>query len=210
MNNDTSEYVKPVSHIQALIDSFLTVHSLRKAKAGQRFQVYDTGKNFCFLLVNGKCDIVRSDDSLLIVTAEAPYVLGSAAIVAKNTGYFLRAKTDIEYLHIPLEDFNQHVDRHNLWKHVAYVIASVTVYLNNYHRLHTAVPTYTLICNLLRQLHDQNFETRATVSAVSYIQDRTSLSRSIVMKTLAELNSGGYIVIKRGLLIKINSLPEKF
>jgi len=79
-----------------------------------------------------------------------------------------------------------------------------------YLQQNTLVPTYTLLCNYLRALLEEDFEVRASTTAEKYIKERTNLSRSIIMKTLGELNKGGYIIIKRGLLIKINHLPEKF
>ncbi|HEO9918192.1 TPA: helix-turn-helix domain-containing protein, partial [Enterobacter asburiae] len=43
-----------------------------------------------------------------------------------------------------------------------------------------------------------------------YILEKTRLSRSRVMKILGDLRIGGYIEINRGILKKINKLPEKY
>ncbi|QYH16903.1 hypothetical protein HB664_12950 [Enterobacter sp. DNB-S2] len=50
----------------------------------------------------------------------------------------------------------------------------------------------------------------AYVNVSDYILEKTRLSRSRVMKILGDLCIGGYIEINRGILIKINKLPEKY
>ena len=43
----------------------------------------------------------------------------------------------------------------------------------------------------------------------AYIKSRTYLSRSGVMRILAELRTGNYITMERGVLIDIHHLPRK-
>lgn len=50
----------------------------------------------------------------------------------------------------------------------------------------------------------------AYVNVSDYILEKTRLSHSRVMKILGDLCIGGYIEINRGILIKINKLPEKY
>jgi hypothetical protein len=199
---------KPVVHIQALIDSLLPLEAfpVRKGKPGQSFQFLLQDKRMCFLLVRGECVIKRNSDSLILHAMIAPGIAG----LSTPSNLKVQATTAIEYIYLSLEEFFHHVDNHDQWKAVAYSLLHVTSRFNEYMKTTTAIPNYELICNLLTALTEEGFETRATVSAVQYILDRTSLSRSGVMKTLAALNAGGYIVIKRGLLIKMNKLPEKF
>ncbi|WP_158006245.1 helix-turn-helix domain-containing protein [Serratia sp. 14-2641] len=203
---------KPVAHIQALIDSLLplTLFPVRKGKPGQSFQFLLQDKRMCFLLVRGECVIKRNSDSLILHAMIAPGITGLSNFTPAPAHLKVQATTAIEYIYLSLDEFYRHVDDHDLWKAVAYSLMHVNSRFNEYMKSTTAIPNYELICNLLTALSEESFETRATVSAVQYILDRTSLSRSGVMKTLAALNAGGYIVIKRGLLIKMNKLPEKF
>jgi hypothetical protein len=204
--------LKPIAHMQTLIDSLhpLANFPVRKARQGQSFQFLLQDKRMCFLLVRGECDIKRNGDSLILHAMKAPSIAGLSNYTPDPSHLKAQATTAIEYIYIPLEEFIRHVDEHNLWKQVAYSLMHVNSRFNEYMKSTTAIPNYELICNLLSSLCNESFEIRATVSAVQYILDRTSLSRSGVMKTLAALNAGGYIVIKRGLLITLNKLPEKF
>jgi hypothetical protein len=48
---------------------------------------------------------------------------------------------------------------------------------------------------------------RRSVTAEKYIREKTQLSRSGVMRILADLKTGGFIEMEEGRLIKINKLP---
>lgn len=209
-NIKTVAALKPVAHIQALLDSLSKVNAKTKAKSGQRFQLMQNGTKMCFLLAQGKCDIKRVGDGLILGTIAAPSILGLSDLLPEPTNVTLQATTHIEFLYLPLEAILKHVDEHDLWKSVSYCLMDMCSRFNEYLKTNSGISTYELICNLLRALNNADFETRATVSAARYILDRTPMSRSGVMKVLANLNKGGYIVIKRGLLIRINELPAEY
>lgn len=211
MNNSKKfTETKPVTHIQTLQDSLSTVFGICKGRVGQRFPLISNDKRMCFSLIQGECEFKRSKDSLLIGIFNAPIIVGVNNFVHDPANLIILANTPIEYMYLPLEDFLMHIEQLNLWKPLSYTLMYLTARYDDHMQSNTALSSYELICNCLRALNDEDFETRATVSAVQYILERTQLSRSGIMKTLSELNSGSYIVIKRGLLIKINKLPNKF
>ena len=51
---------------------------------------------------------------------------------------------------------------------------------------------------------------RKNTTAAAYIKSRTYLSRSGVIRILAELRTGKYITMERGVLIDIHHLPRKY
>jgi uncharacterized membrane protein len=51
---------------------------------------------------------------------------------------------------------------------------------------------------------------RGSVTAERYIREKTQLSRSGVMRILADLKTGGFIEMEEGRLIKINKLPARY
>ncbi len=192
------------------MDSLLETHTVSKSHSGQRFQLILHDKKMCFLLLKGSCEVKRSGDSMILVTLDAPSIIGISELIADPTRTFVQASGDIEYFYLPLDQLLTHIDEHNLWKQTSYWLMYVSSRFHKYVNSTTGISTYELICNLLRSLSEEDFETRATVPAVKYILERTSLSRSGVMKMLSNLDKGGYIVIKRGLLIKINNLPASY
>lgn len=202
--------LKPVTHIQTLHTSLLANHKALKSKPGQRFQFVQNDTKMCFMLLQGKCDIRRYGDALIISAIESPSMVGLSDLVHDPSNVIIQSTTAIEYLYLPLETVLEHVEEHNLWKSVSYFLMHVTSRFNEYFKTNSGISTYQLICNLLQELNEEEFEIRATVSAAKYILDRTPMSRSGVMKILSNLNKGGYIVIKRGLLIRINHFPEEY
>jgi hypothetical protein len=205
-----TEITKPVDHIQVLIDSFLQEHRINNAKEGQKFPLVLREKRMCLFLVQGRCNIKRVGDSMIISRTEAPSIIGLNDLGPDSPNVVIQANSDIKYFQMTREDALRHVEEHHLWKPLAFVLMFISARFNDYLKDHVAIPTYNLICNLLQKLNEEDFETKATVSAAKYILDRTSLSRSGVMKVLSELSKGGYITISRGLLIRINHLPERY
>ncbi|EPK7357709.1 helix-turn-helix domain-containing protein, partial [Kluyvera ascorbata] len=61
----------------------------------------------------------------------------------------------------------------------------------------------------LRQLMLEPSCIRKSRTAVSYIMDRTSLSRSGIMRILRQLRDDKCIVLERGILLDIDHLPTK-
>lgn len=204
------EITKPVDHIQLLIDSFLPEHRLNSAKEGIKFPLVLREKRMCFFLVQGVCNIKRVGDAMIIYRTKAPSIIGLNDLGPDSSEVIIQANSNIKYFQIAREEALLHVEEHHLWKPVAFVLMHISARFNDYLKDYVAIPTYNLICNLLQKLNDEDFETRATISAAKYILDRTSLSRSGVMKVLSELSKGGHITISRGLLIRINHLPEKY
>jgi CRP-like cAMP-binding protein len=70
--------------------------------------------------------------------------------------------------------------------------------------------SYELICQQLVQLMNEDESYRRGITAERYIRDKTQLSRSGVMRILADLKAGGYVEMEEGRLIKINKLPAKY
>ncbi|EOC5256349.1 helix-turn-helix domain-containing protein [Enterobacter asburiae] len=65
------------------------------------------------------------------------------------------------------------------------------------------------ILNLIALMNEDE-ALSAYINVSDYILEKTRLSRSHVIKILGDLRIGGYIEINRGILIKINKLPEKY
>jgi len=53
-------------------------------------------------------------------------------------------------------------------------------------------------------------EVRNNITVVSYVMNRTFLSRSTIMKILAQLKTGGYIAMEKGILKTINRIPSRY
>lgn len=67
-----------------------------------------------------------------------------------------------------------------------------------------------MIRSLLIEMSNEPDEIIRNYSIEKYISERCYLGRSGIMKILSDLRKGGYVEIKRGKLIKIIKLPEKY
>jgi hypothetical protein len=57
---------------------------------------------------------------------------------------------------------------------------------------------------------NESEELRLATNACDYVQEKTLLSRSGIMKMLSDLKRGGHIEVERGVLIAVNKLPVKY
>ena len=69
---------------------------------------------------------------------------------------------------------------------------------------------YDIIRFQLVELMQEPDAIRQQITAAAYIKSRTYLSRSGIMRILAELRTGNYITMERGILLDINHLPRKY
>ena len=69
---------------------------------------------------------------------------------------------------------------------------------------------YDIIRFQLVELMQEPEAIRQSITAAAYIKSRTYLSRSGIMRILAELRTGKYITMERGVLIEIHHLPRKY
>lgn len=208
--NKVNISTRSMNSVQGLFESLRTFTGIKTGKETQRFILDKDGERMCFMLYSGTCLVKRSSDSLVLSTITAPCLVGLHDIYHEKSDVLIHAVSDIEYGITKAKDFFNFVDENHLWKEISYMLMISTTRFSEYQKETVGISNYELICNLLMSLNNESFEIRATTSALEYIQERSSLSRSGIMKILASLRDGGYIVIKKGLLIKINKLPKGF
>lgn len=204
------EQSSSVTAIEEILTSLKPISQLKQGKAGQRFYLDQSQKRMCFLLYSGTCIAKRTHDSFVLSTISSPSILGLQDIFHVKSAIHLSAINDIEYGLITVDEFFSYADDKKLWKNICFMLMLSATRFSEYQREMVGVTNYELICNLLTSLSTESFEIRATTTALEYVQERSQLSRSGIMKTLATLKAGDYISIKNGLLIKINSLPRRF
>lgn len=200
----------PIDQVYELYSCLKNFVGEKCGKESQRFYLDKDGQRLCFLLYSGTCVVKRSIDSLVLSTITAPCIIGLNDLFHLKSDVELQAISDIKYGITLVDKLLGFVEEHHLWKNMSYMLMLSATRFSEYQKETVGISNYELICNLLRSLNNESFEVRATTSALEYIRGRSLLSRSGIMKTLSSLKEGGYIIIKKGLLININSLPKKF
>ncbi|WP_204526645.1 helix-turn-helix domain-containing protein [Citrobacter cronae] len=97
------------------------------------------------------------------------------------------------------------VNRDRLWESVAIVEAYIIQVMSQRDRLITSRTATDMVWGHLELLQQEPDDVRKRIPAVQYIRERTGLSRSTIMDTLARLKRQGAIQLHRGHLICISA-----
>lgn len=163
-----------------------------------------------FILHAGTVAVHRSNDQLLLKFTEAPMIIGMNDLFNAHEGMYYQVYGNVEYEIRNKSDILAMIDSKNLWKEAAYCYMHGVKKLLEAHKKSAGLTTYELIRQSLMSLMGKKEALRQTINTCDYIQEKTHISRSRVMKILSDLKTGDYIVIERGVLIKINKLPETY
>lgn len=202
--------MKPEQDILKVIAAASNPVKIRTGRLRQNVELNNHPELMTIILHEGMIAIYRSKDHLLMRYSQGPMILGMNDLININENMYIKSLGDIRYEIIPMAQFNEIIDRENLWKEVAHILMYGIKRLVQAHQTTAGLTTYELIKNNLFNLMQESNEIRLNISASDYIREKTHLSRSRVMKILGELKIGGYIEIKRGTLMKVNKLPQEF
>lgn len=111
---------------------------------------------------------------------------------------------------ISIEEANRIIAKEDLWKSLSTLLIYTASRVYDHCTKISSLTSYEIICYQLYELMNETEEVRNSISVVSYIKGRTFLSRSSIMKILAQLKTGNYIMTEKGLLKAINNIPSKY
>ncbi|HAS1950869.1 TPA: Crp/Fnr family transcriptional regulator [Enterobacter asburiae] len=202
--------MKPETHFNALIQAASDTRRIQSAKPRQLISLENKTEPVTFILHEGVVAIYRSSDRLLIKYIRAPMITGMNELIDTNADIFIKAYRNVSYEILPTKEMLDVISTQGLWKEAAYCYMYAVRQLLVAHYSSVGLSTYELIRLNLIALMNEDEALSAHVNVSDYILEKTRLSRSRVMKILGDLRIGGYIEINRGILIKINKLPEKY
>ncbi|MFV8868597.1 helix-turn-helix domain-containing protein [Serratia fonticola] len=177
---------------------------------GTRLYLFREGVPYCYMIRSGICKLYHGPDEILINTMYIPGIIGIGGVLAANTALFLQTQTTAEIATISSQEVRQIIARNNLWellsKHI-YRVTNRFFMLSSYLNAPTA---YEILRFQLLELMREPAEFRENISAAQYIQQKTRLSRSSIMKILSQLKQGGFVKLDNGILKGICHLPLKY
>ncbi|HKN02988.1 MAG TPA: helix-turn-helix domain-containing protein [Buttiauxella sp.] len=201
---------KPIAEIEQLITSLNIKSNKFETKPRQIINYMDSNERKCYLLHKGSVSLYRTVDGMVLNTESAPYVFGMSTQLTDPDYIYIKTHDESEVSWMSLEVANEIIAQENLWKNLsALLIYTVTRVYDHCTKI-SSLSSYDLIRYQLYELMSETQEIRSSVSIANYIQSRTFLSRSSIMKILAQLKTGGYITTERGCLIGINNIPLKY
>lgn len=202
--------IKPTEDFEKIMGVIREVSVIKQGIKNKQIALDVHGVRHCFVLLEGDGLMIRSNDHRAMSTFSAPIIFGMTNTDQEDGFYIIRAISDISYALIPLEQFEALIHERNLWKEMASVSKWLLSTYYQYIKTMINDDNYQIACQLLKELMTEKESIRMSMTAATYIQDRTLLSRSWIMHLLSELKAGGFIAVQRGHLMQINKLPNKF
>ena len=163
----------------------------------------------CFLLLQGSVALHRRGDGIVLNSESAPFILGVSSQFSSEHLY-VRALETSEIARVPLDCFNHIVAQLDLWEHFSKLLIYTASRVYEHCAQISQMSAYDIIRFQLVELMQEPDAIRQKITAAAYIKSRTYLSRSGIMRILAELRTGNYITMERGILLDINHLPRKY
>lgn len=203
--------IKPYDDIAILI-KYLNPHAnTYLTKSRQTINYSIEGTRQCFLLHKGSVALYRISDGIVVNSESAPYVFGLSNQYLTNEYLSIRTQEDSEISMLPLESANQIIANNDLWKNLSHLLMYTAGRVYEHCSRMSSQRSYDVIRSQLHELMQEPVNTRMQTTAANYIQSRTFLSRSSIMKILAQLKMGGYIVTEKGILKEIQrAIPLKY
>ena len=201
---------KPLAEIEQLL-RHLTPHANKvETKDRQSLNYIAGGQHYCFLLHQGSVTLYRNVDGMVLNSESAPYIFGISTQLLESDYLYIRTQESSEISVLSIEDANKIIAREDLWQSLSTLLIYTATRVYDHCTKISSLSSYEIICYQLYELMNETAEVRNSVSIVSYIKSRTFLSRSSIMKILAQLKTGNYIVTEKGFLKAINNIPSRY
>ncbi|MEO3990141.1 helix-turn-helix domain-containing protein [Pseudocitrobacter sp. Cyp-38S] len=209
-----SQQTKPYAAIDGLFSAFMPISKPLRLEAGAEFPLGTSKENAeLVLLEDGICSFCHGESQIHITTIFAPSVVGLVdgyALTCEAPSWpqhYLLAETRCLGRTVSVMDFIRVANEQSLWHDVAQILAHRLVFMSARGKEMIGVDSYIKVRALLIEAWAYPEAYRSQISIMSFIQRRTGLSRSRILKILSELKKGGYIDIETGRLIYVRKLP---
>ncbi|MGN7790326.1 helix-turn-helix domain-containing protein [Enterobacter sp. 22452] len=203
------QLVKPTEEICSLLSVLLPHTTPLFAMPNQRFHFHRDGRMLCYL-IDGGCLAVHRSDSSVISTVSGPFILGLSHLHLPSDTCYLRTHEAMNISVMPVDEVLEKLNEYGMWRELSHLLMFISgQYLRRDVRTATS-SSYEKIRTAMIDLDNEPEAIRKKTTTASYIQERTHLSRSHIMKIIRELKKGGYIATSRGILLSISQLPVKF
>lgn len=201
---------KPLAEIELLLGHLAPHADKVETKNRQPLNYTAGGQHHCFLLHRGSVTLYRNIDGMVLNSESAPYIFGISMQLLESNYLYIRTQESSEVSVISIAEANKIIAREDLWQSLSTLLIYTASRVYDHCTKISSLSSYEIICYQLYELMNETQEVRSSVSVVSYIKSRTFLSRSSIMKILAQLKTGDYIVTEKGFLKAINNIPSRY
>ncbi|MDX6018933.1 helix-turn-helix domain-containing protein [Scandinavium sp. V105_16] len=166
-------------------------------------------KPYIYLVIEGEVSVLRLSDGLMLGSTREPHVLGFTEMFFPVRSNQIRAETECTLIRIDASRVISEIDRLNLWRAVAELSTYHTTYMVYRDLQIVNQRTPPVVYQYLQEMDQLPDEQKHRINILSYIQERTGLSRSSILNVVAWLKKHKYIDYQRGgYHLKVNNLPN--
>lgn len=176
-----------------------------------RFVINEKHNEHFYFIKSGAISLHRYPDGILLDIFEAPTIRGILPFFKDNENeHIVKVLLPSEVAIITKEKAFIMFTQNNVWEDFARYQSSLISLVPEMISKISSPNSYQSVRHQLIELMAKSPEIRELITAENYIRCKTRLSRSSIMRILSDLKSGGYISLERGVLRKINNLPQKY
>lgn len=203
--------VKPLSAFAALDERFATNANAFSLGAHQSLLLSNTDNANITVLRQGEVKIARVQQQLLVGITSAPLILGLPCLQFSGMAdYELMAMTPCDGYQLEVAKGAALIEKYQLWQ-AAFCWLSWQYRVVEMRDIQlVGRSSYSQIRESLQIMQKWESSLRARVGVMSFIQQRTRISRSVIAEVLAALRQGNYIEMDKGKLVCVHRLPLEY
>lgn len=196
---------------QEAIDAIIAATAEYPEKTLKKWQKIITADvNFIHIVISGEVEIRRVSDELSMFTMRSAGFLGVSSIYNKASYMYGIARDTTVIRTIRKDEFERLIGEKNLWPQFSQILVWYIGLLSKRDDILVARSAYSVVREFLLEINELIIYQNRDVNVYDYIQEYTNLARSTIIKILSDLKKGHYIVVEKGKLKNITSLPERY
>ena len=205
-----SSYVsslRPQAEVESIVAA-TAAYPERTLKKWQKIILADS--DYVHVVLSGEIELRRRSDDLSTFIVSRQYVLGISMLFHSCDHLYAIARTNVVVRSIKKDDFLRLVEEHNFWPHLTKILSWHINIMGKRDDVLVARSAYSVVREFLIEIYDLMINHHRDINIYDYIQEYTNLARSTIIKILSDLKKGQYIVVEKGRLLNLTSLPEKY
>lgn len=199
--------LRPDDEMEAII-SATSSYQEKTLKKWQKISTVDS--EYIHVIVSGEVEFRRVSDELCMFTLQGQCIFGLSAIFYNSSHMYGLVRSNTVVRAIKKDDFARLMTEKNLWPELTKVLSWYICLLSKRDDVLVARSAYSVVREFLLEINELIVNHQRDINVYDYIQEYTNLARSTIIKILSDLKKGQYIVVEKGRLINMTSLPEKY
>lgn len=196
---------------QKAIDAIIAATADYPEKTLKKWQkIITADANYIHIVISGEVEIRRNSDELSMFIMRNAGFLGVSAVYNKASHMYGLARNTTVIRTIKRDEFERLIGEKNLWMEFSQILVWYINVLSKRDDVLVARSAYSVVREFLLEINELIVYQNRDINVYDYIQEYTSLARSTIIKILSDLKKGHYIVVEKGKLINITSLPERY